>query len=251
MSPYCIQPNRQFDVRSICTKTVVCVAKIQAVGTLRSPDRIVQIHDRYVHAVVRRSTPLAESSETYSESLIPRVRAGDQAAAEKVFDRYAQQLARLAEQHLSRRIAQRVEGEDVVQSVFRTFFQRAERGEFQIRSSDQLWKLLVTITVRKARMQARRHSAEKRNVELESDDPAALIAAIDREPGPDEAKILDDEIDRVLSGMPSSQQELYRRVLELKLAGHSNREIAAQLELVSRNVDRMLNRLESRFDDRT
>ena len=52
----------------------------------------------------------------------------------------------------------------------------------------------------------------------------------------------------MLLGMPSGQQELYRRLLELKLAGHSNDEIAGELGIVRRTVERMLNRLEERFD---
>lgn len=192
---------------------------------------------------------LESLSDSQIPPLISLVRAGDHDATEAVFDRYARQLARLAEKHLSHRLARRVEGDDVVQSVFRTFFQRAERGEFQIRSNDQLWKLLVTITIRKTRMQARRHGAEKRDVALEATDPAALLAAIDREPGPDEARILDEEIDRVLRGLPSGQQALYRRLLELKLAGHSNDEIASELGIVRRTVERMLKRLQERFGD--
>src|SRR5438132_1596809 len=80
-------------------------------------------------------------------ALDDRLRRRDPAAAEHVFARYAGQLVRVAEQHISRRLAGRVDGEDVVQSVFRTFFRRAEAGQFRIDSSVQLWQLLVRITV--------------------------------------------------------------------------------------------------------
>jgi hypothetical protein len=79
-----------------------------------------------------------------------RLGGADPAAAELVFARYAQRLVRVAEQHLSRKLAGRVDGEDVVQSVFRTFFRRSAAGEFRIDNSGQLWRLLVTITQRKA-----------------------------------------------------------------------------------------------------
>src|SRR5262245_55758628 len=74
------------------------------------------------------------------------LRKGDPKTAEAVFHRYVNQLVRVAEQHLSRKLAGRLGGEDVVQSVFRTFFRRAEAGEFRIDSSSQLWRLLVRIT---------------------------------------------------------------------------------------------------------
>ena len=48
-----------------------------------------------------------------------RLRANDPQAAEELFARYGRDLARLAERHLSRKVAAREDGEDVVQSVFR------------------------------------------------------------------------------------------------------------------------------------
>jgi DNA-directed RNA polymerase specialized sigma24 family protein len=202
-----------------------------------------------VHVPQQADHVVADSPDSQIRPLISLVRSGDQDAAEVVFDRYAQQLARLAERHLSRRVAQRVDGDDVTQSVFRTFFRRTEDGEFQIRSSDQLWKLLVTITIRKAQMQGRRHGAGKRDATLEANDSVALLAAMGREPGPDEARILDDEIERVLRTVPDHQRDLYRQVLELKLAGHSNREVAGQLNLQPRYIDRMIERLQDRFEE--
>ena len=90
--------------------------------------------------------------------LVERLRAGDARAAEALFARYARQLTRLAEQHLSRKLAGRVDGEDVVQSVFRTFFRRSAAGEFRLDASDQLWRLLLTITLRKVRAKCPGHS---------------------------------------------------------------------------------------------
>ena len=49
-----------------------------------------------------------------------------------------------------------MDADDIVQSVFRTFFRRAQAGEFRIDSSAQLWQLLVRITVLKAQHQAGR-----------------------------------------------------------------------------------------------
>src|SRR5262245_5479571 len=63
---------------------------------------------------------------------IRRWGAGDTRAAEQLFDRYARRLTHVAEQHLSRKLAAREGGEDVVQSVFRTFFRRSARGQFRL-----------------------------------------------------------------------------------------------------------------------
>jgi hypothetical protein len=60
------------------------------------------------------------------------VQDGDLGAVEPLFERYAQRLARLSDRHLRRKMAAHLDREDMVQSVFRTFFHRSARGEFQI-----------------------------------------------------------------------------------------------------------------------
>lgn len=168
-----------------------------------------------------------------------------------MFVKYAEQLARLAEQNLSQRVARRVDGADVVQSVFRTFFVRAERGEFQIRSSAELWKLLVQITLNKARQQGRRHSAELRDVRREADQSALLPGLVADQPGPEDAAILNDVIEQALLRLPEAQRPHYQKLIELKLADYSNDEIAEQLGIVRRTVERMLKRLESSLESRS
>lgn len=173
-----------------------------------------------------------------------QVRAGDAAAADALFVKYAEQLARLAERQLSARVARRVTGEDVVQSVFRTFFVRVERGEFQIDSSDQLWKLLVQITLRKSAEQGRLHTAAMRDGRLEEVGSAIMSALIARQPEVAEAQLLNEEIDRAICNLPAQQHLAYRRLLELRLAGHANDEIADQMGISRRTVERMLTRLQ-------
>lgn len=191
---------------------------------------------------------LSQDTNSIADHLISRVRAGDDAAAEVMFLKYAEQLARLAEQNLSQRVARRVDGADVVQSVFRTFFVRAERGEFHISSSAELWKLLVQITLNKARQQGRRNSAGLRDVRRESDESGLLPAVPDSQPSPEEALILNDVIEQALGKLPESQRPTYEKLIELKLADYSNDEIATQLGIVRRTVERMLNRLQGAFE---
>ena len=178
-------------------------------------------------------------------SLVQRYRQGDAQAAQELFAQYAQRLSRLAEQSISRKLSGRVEGEDVVQSVFRTFFRRCAEGEFRIDSSAQLWQLLVKITMTKARAQGRRHTAAKRDVRAEQagGDADWLADAADREPGPEEAVILMDQIESLLHGLP----EQHCRVLELRLSGHSVAEIATQLHVARQTVYRALEVLQERL----
>jgi RNA polymerase sigma-70 factor (ECF subfamily) len=174
-----------------------------------------------------------------------RLREGEDRAARELFARYAHRLAALAERHLSDGLAARVDGEDIVQSVFRTFFRRCGRGDFQIDSSAQLWQLLVKITVRKARARARQHTAEVRDVRSEAADPDSWLAeALAREPGPDEAAILVDWVGTLLQGLP----DLYSRVLEMRLEGRSVAEIAGDLNLSRQTVYRALHLLSERLE---
>ena len=61
----------------------------------------------------------------------------------------------------------RVEPEDVVQSVYRSFFQKAEADRYVLEKTGDLWKLLATITVSKVRGQVEFHTAQKRGVYTE------------------------------------------------------------------------------------
>jgi RNA polymerase sigma factor (sigma-70 family) len=172
--------------------------------------------------------------------------AGDGQAAEQIFARYAVPLTHLADRHLSRRLAPRVDGEDVVQSVFRTFFRRAAGGEFRIDGSAQLWRLLVQITVRKARAVGRHGTAGCRDVRVEIAGDADLIDAAAREPGPDEVVVFLDQIEALLSGLPA----LHAQVLDLRLQGHAAAEIAPRLGVSRRTVYRVLELLQRRLQDR-
>lgn len=169
----------------------------------------------------------------------------DPTAPDEVFARYAERLARIAEKHLSGRLAGRLDPEDITQSVFRTFFRRSEAGQFRIDSSAQLWSLLVRITVMKARANGRFHSAGKRNAAAEAGDDGAMIAAVpDAEPGPEEGAIFADQVAALLAGLPPS----FARILELRMAGDSIQQIADATGLTKHSVDRDLKVLQKRLE---
>ena len=133
-----------------------------------------------------------------------------------------------------------MDGEDVVQSVFCTFFCRGTDGEFRLDGSAQLWQLLVRITVLKARAKARHHTADKRDASAEQAmeetfDPAA------HGPGPDEAVMLVDQIDSLLRGLP----QIYGQVLGLRLQGRTVTDVADESSLSRQSIHRALNLLRS------
>ena len=82
---------------------------------------------------------------------LPPLQAGDPAAIQQLWERFFRRLVGLARKKL-RGAPCLVEGaEDVALSAFASFVRHAERGRFpELADRDSLWRLLVTLTVRKA-----------------------------------------------------------------------------------------------------
>jgi RNA polymerase sigma-70 factor (ECF subfamily) len=171
-------------------------------------------------------------------------RLGRDSVAGQVFNRYADRLIALARRRISQRLSTRVDPEDIVQSVFRTFFQHARAGEFRIEDQDDLSKLLVRITVHKTLRQVAFHKAAKRNVALEAGQSAEaqsqLDESLDREPTPEEAVAFIDHLEHFLNLF--SPQE--RTIIEMRMRGYTNDEIVLKLGISSdRKIRRIMERV--------
>ena len=169
---------------------------------------------------------------------------GNAEAAVKVCERYTQRLQALARNRLSARIQRRVGPDDVVQTAFATFFLRALKQEFQVEKSGDLWRLLAAITVNKARSAIEFHASQKRTASHEAegrDDESTLeisLEEISREPAPDTAAILADEVRSLLQELDADE----RQALEYRLKGATVEEIAVLTEKSQRTVRRILER---------
>jgi RNA polymerase sigma-70 factor (ECF subfamily) len=157
-----------------------------------------------------------------------------------LFDRYVDQLLALARRRISQRLASRVDAEDVVQSVFRTFFTRAREGQFRIQERDDLAKLLVRITLHKTLRQVEFHKAAKRDPGHEagqsSEAREKLFAFLDGEPPPEMVVACLDEMEHFLNKLGPDE----RQILELRLQGYTNREIADKLGTYDRKIRRVI-----------
>jgi RNA polymerase sigma factor (sigma-70 family) len=166
-----------------------------------------------------------------SANLLARWREGDEQAAAQLFERYAQRLIVMAQRRLPGKLAARVDAEDIVQSVYRSFFIAARNGRFVLQQSGDLWRLLLGITLHKVQHQVRFHLADKRTVSSEragggSKDghfhlPVHLLA---QDPSPEEAAALADLLEAAMSGF----KPLDRRMIELRLQGYELHEIAEE-----------------------
>jgi RNA polymerase sigma factor (sigma-70 family) len=171
--------------------------------------------------------------------LLERFRNGDERAAAAIFTRYFERLTLLARSRLSPRLARRTDPEDIVMSVYRSFFIGARSGRFALVRGGDLWRLLASITRHKLSRQARHQMAACRSVEIELPLDSAELArcrALDDEPTPEDAVALADELEWAFSRMNA----LGRRVLELRLQGAQLSEIARDTGRSERTVRRTL-----------
>src|SRR5262249_5902247 len=91
------------------------------------------------------------------------LQAGDPAAAQQLWERYFRRMVNLARKKLQGLPRRAADEEDVALSAFDSFCRGAEAGRFpQLLDRDSLWRLLVTLTVRKAAHLRRDESRLKR-----------------------------------------------------------------------------------------
>ena len=94
---------------------------------------------------------------------ILRLGHGDEGAAQALWEQYFRKLVRVAERELRGMPRRAVDEEDVALSAMQSFCRGLADQRFQeLKDREELWKLLVTITARKAAAQRRKHYALKR-----------------------------------------------------------------------------------------
>ena len=184
-----------------------------------------------------------------SVELLQKWRDGDEDAATVLFDRYVNRLVALARNRLSERMKRRVEPEDVVQSAYRSFFRKAGDQRYSLEKRGDLWRLLAAITVSKVRGQVEFHTAKKRGVYTEESHGKASTfgvppEAVVRDPSPDDAAAVIEELNRVMQGLGTLQQ----RVLELALQNHETPDICAEVYRSERTVRRILQQIRDELE---
>lgn len=181
-------------------------------------------------------------------SCMGRLRSGENAAAQEVFDRFARRLVALAGRQFNRRLAGRVDAEDMVQSAFNSFFIRHRKGTLQLGDWNDVWGLLAIITLRKCVDQVDYLRAQRRDVrrEVSASDDSALLwqLAPDREPRPDEAAALSEAIERLFNAISDDD----RSILELSLQGYTAIEIGRRLGRALRSVQRVREQIRKRIE---
>ena len=185
----------------------------------------------------RGASPESNEPALSDGTLLRRFQGGEDDAATAIYLRYAKRLQRLAESQTGDDLAVRLDPEDVVQSVFRTFFRRAAKGHYEIPDGEELWKLFLVIALNKVRTLGQYHRAAKRDVKQTKDFPSIepLIASGG---SPDEQayNVLRMTIDDILKDLSESQREM----IMLRIEGNDINAIAETTNRAKRSVERVL-----------
>ncbi|HVS36487.1 MAG TPA: sigma-70 family RNA polymerase sigma factor [Gemmataceae bacterium] len=183
------------------------------------------------------------------DDLMTRLRAGDDDAAAEVFRRFTYRLIGLARSRLDHLIRGKLDPEDILQSVYRTFFRRHVRDGFDLGSWDSLWGMLTVITVRKCDYRRKFFRTARRDVSREvgsrpTDSPGRDLDALARDPTPSEAARLTDTVELLMKELSDREREM----LALGLQGYDAPEISARVGRSERTVQRVLKRVRERLE---
>jgi RNA polymerase sigma factor (sigma-70 family) len=189
----------------------------------------------------------AEGSVTH---WIGQLKAGDEAAAQAVWERFFRRLVGLARKKLHGTPRPARDEEDLALSVFDSVFRGAAQGRFpQLQDRNDLWQLLVAVTAHKVIDLLRHERRQKRGGGAVQEAPALSEASsssgqgstierlIDSEASPEFAAQMAEECRRLLASLPDAQ---LRGVAQWKMEGFTSEEIAAKLGCAPRTVERKL-----------
>lgn len=177
--------------------------------------------------------------------LLSRLKAGDTAAVGPLWDRYCDQLARLARQKLQKRYRRVEDEEDIATRAFYSLCAGAQKGRFPaVTSRDSLWGLLVFITAQKAADWVAHERRKKRGGgKVRGHDAlsrGSFDELLDNSPGPVTLNAWVEEYEQLLKRLGDAT---LRKIAELSVQGYKVDEIAEQLGLARRTIHRKLDRI--------
>lgn len=192
------------------------------------------------------------SSEGSVSRWLGQLQAGDPAAAQELWERYFRRMVGLARQKLRGLPPGAGDEEDVALSAFHSFCRNAEQGRFpDLRDRDELWRLLVVLTVRKAAHTLRDERRQKRGggqVPAPGGDDSALREALSREPTPELAAQMVEEYRELLGRL---QDPELQKVALWRMEGDTVEEIAGRLGIAPRSVKRKLQLIRTIWEEET
>jgi DNA-directed RNA polymerase specialized sigma24 family protein len=201
-----------------------------------------------MHAMYMGYTMAEQKSVTH---WIAELQQGNREAAQHLWEKYFAQIVRFAAQKLRGRRRRAADEEDVALSAMHSALRKIEAGKYpRLSDRNDLWRLLMVITAHKSmrlvRDEARQKRGGNRAVLTNSDgsggEKAAIEQILSREPTPQFAVEMAEQCDHLLESLPDDD---LRRLAIWKMEGHSNEEIAVQMQCATRTVERKLHLIRS------
>lgn len=187
---------------------------------------------------------------------LQRLLEGDSLAQREIWQKYSERVARQARRCMKGVSSRDSDEDDIAVRVLNSLFQRLADGrQSAIESRTELWNLLLGITRNKTADEARRKRAKKRgggNVRGESafdvhgeDSPGCGIAGVaGRVQDP---RVAYEEAQGLVEMLESLRDSQLQQIALLKMASHTDQEIADMLKLGRRTIQRRLQELRRRF----
>lgn len=186
---------------------------------------------------------------------IANLKDGDESAAQELWNRYFQSLSILADKRLKNVARLPDDGEDVALSAMHSLCKGMHAGKFaDLADRDGLWKLLVTITVRKANHALRDEFRLKRgggnvvgesamlNPEERQSGARGLELVLNKDPSPEFAAEVEEEVQRLFNLLPDKE---LKQIAGWKMQGLTSQEIAERIGKALATVERRLRLIRS------
>lgn len=181
---------------------------------------------------------------------IVQVKANDEEAAQRLYERYLQQLAAQARKRMNGASRRESDEEDVAHAALTSFFDQVRRGSFpRLANRYDLWQILIMLTDRRLTDLHRRQSCQKRGAGRDVGESAIAHCGVQgsecreieqivgREPEPELAIQIEDQCQRLLDQL---DDPFLKQIATLKLQGYNHFEIADEVGCVRRTVQRKL-----------
>lgn len=188
---------------------------------------------------------MSESSQEFGP-MLERARQGDQKALTELAHTYESEVRIMAHVHLGQALRPYLDSVDLVQSVHRSLLIGLRQDKFDISSPEKLVGLALTIVRRKVARQWRRMKRQQRlpnRAEASGDLPDVLAALSAPQADPAAAAQFNDAVQKLCRNLDEED----RRVMELRLEGHSTVEVARLLGLDADVLRVRLSRLRKRL----
>lgn len=187
-----------------------------------------------------------------------QLQGGSQEAAQKIWEHYFRKLYSFARKRISPQMRRAYDEEDVALSAFHSMCEGMSEGRFpDLYDRDNLWRLMLTITVRKIAIRQRYDRREKRDVGMLMTESGLFANPENPTPGMDGLPTAEptpafavEMAETCNSLFHSLSEEGLREIAQMKIEGFTNGEIAEKLSVTRRTIERKLERIRREWSEK-